>query len=285
MAEQNVVPLAINTATTRRQWSLPQAIEGYVRAGISAIGPWREQLSETGLSVAARHLRDAGLPVTGLCRGGMFTAPDRPGIDAAIEDNRRAIEEAAAIGAPVLVLLGGGLPPGSTDLEAARGMVLDGIAAVLPDARAAGVSLAIEPLHPIYTADRNVICTLDQAVDCCELLDPDGSAGLGVIIDAYHVWWDPRLGEALARAVPRALGFHINDWLVSQKDPLNDRGMMGDGVIDLAGIGSRLKELGDASLAEVELFSDRWWAEDPSHVVQTCLRRWAAISSEIDGVA
>ncbi len=223
--------LAINTATVRAQWDLRQAIEGVARAGIPGIAPWRDQLQAMGVAAAAAAIRAHGLAVTGLCRGGMFTSFDRAGLARALDDNRRAVDEAAALGARCLVLVVGGLAPQSRDLAAARDLVRDGIAALLPHARAANVPLAIEPLHPMYAADRACINTLAQANDLCDALGP----GLGVAIDVYHLWWDPALEREIARAgaAGRLLAFHVCDWLVPTRDLLNDRGMMGDGIIDL----------------------------------------------------
>ena len=281
MPDQSNLDLAINTATTRRQWSLAQAIDGYARTGISAIGPWREEVREMGHERAARQIRDAGLKVTGLCRAGLLSALDEAQFRAALDDNRRAIDEAAAIGAKVVVLVAGGLPSSVVELTEVRRRVAEGIATLIPDAKAAGVQLGIEPLHPIYAADRCVINTLDQAVDLCDNLDPDGENGLGVIIDTYHVWWDPGLTEAVDRAASRALGYYINDWMSPQADPLNDRGMMGDGSIDLVGITRLIRSAGIALTPEVELFSDCWWAEDPDVVVGTGIERWRTITAQV----
>lgn len=273
--------LAINAATTREQWGLLDAIDGYARAGMRAIAPWRDQVAAAGIAATSRRLRDSGLGITSLCRGGMFPAADAVGRAAAIADNHRAIDEAAAIGAPVLVLVCGGLPSGSRDLAGARAMVADGIAAIMPRARAAGISLAIEPLHPVYAAERNCINTLDQALDICESLDPAGNEGLGVIFDVYHLWWDPRLAEATARAQGRITGFHISDWLAPTVDQLNDRGMMGDGVIDLPSLARLVRSAGYDGLAEVEIFSHRWWREPAELVIETCLARAAHLFDEV----
>lgn len=273
--------LAINAATTRKQWSLLEAIDGYSRLGVAAIAPWRDQLQETGVKVAARALRDAGLPVSGLCRGGMFTAATAEGRMAAVADNRRAIEEAAKIGAPVLVLVCGGLPQGSRDIVGARAMVQDGIAAILPEAQSAGIKLAVEPLHPMYAADRSCINTLDQALDICDALDPMHELALGVIFDVYHLWWDPQIMPAIKRSGRRLHGFHISDWVAPLADMLNDRGMMGDGAIDIAGLARGVMEAGYTGLAEVEIFSDRWWQEEPEAVIQTCLKRWHNVHNMI----
>jgi len=182
--------LSLNTITVREQWSLAQCIEGCARHGIPAIGPWRDKLAEMGLAAAARQIRDAGLKVSGLCRGGMFHLPD------AIEDNRRAIDEAAAIGAPCLVMVCGGLPAGSKDLAGARRRVEDGVAEILPQARAAGVTIALEPLHPMTCADRSVLSTTAQALAMAERL----GEGVGLALDVYHIWWDPDLADSVQRA-------------------------------------------------------------------------------------
>jgi sugar phosphate isomerase/epimerase len=268
--------LSINTATTRRQWDLRQAIEGVARAGIPGISPWRDQLQAMGVDAAARLIATHGLAVTGLCRGGMFTSFDRAGLERALDDNRRAVDEAAALGARCLVLVVGGLAPGSRDIGAARAIAGDGIAALLPYARAAGVPLAIEPLHPMYAADRACINTLAQANDLCDALGD----GVGVAIDVYHLWWDPALEHEIARAgrSRRILAFHICDWLVPTRDLLLDRGMMGDGVIDLPGLRSWVEAAGYDGFLEVEIFSrDHWWRRPGEEVLATCIERYRSV--------
>jgi sugar phosphate isomerase/epimerase len=263
-------PLSLNTATVRAQWTLEQAIEGCARHGITGIAPWRDKLAECGVARAAHLIRTHGLTVTGLCRGGMFPAADAAGRLAAIEDNRRALDEAAALGAACLVLVVGGLAPGSKNIADARAQVDDGIAALLPHARASGVPLAIEPLHPMYAADRACVNTLAQALDICDRLGP----GIGVAIDAYHVWWDPNLARDIARAGPRIQAYHICDWLVPTTDLLLDRGMMGDGVIDLPGLRGLVERAGFAGHQEVEIFSaGNWWKRDPDEVLRICQER------------
>jgi len=266
-------PLSLNTVTVRDRWSLAQCIEGCVRHGIPGIAPWRDKLAEIGVAAAARHIRDAGLAVTGLCRGGMFPASDAAGRKAAIEDNRRAIEEAHAIGAQGLVVLGGGLPPGSKDLPGARAMLREGLHAILPDARAAGVTIALEPLHPMTCADRSVLSTLAQALDLCDEL----GEGTGVALDVYHVWWDPDLARQVARAKGRIAGFHACDWLVPTTDLVFDRGMPGDGVIDIRAIRALAEAAGYAGYVEIELLSRRWWAEDPDDVLRIMKERHATV--------
>ena len=266
--------LSINQATTRAQWTLREAIEGYARHGIRAISIWRDKLAECGVHQAAGLLRAHGLTVTGLCRGGMFPAANHADRQAAIDDNLRAIDDAATLGARCLVLVVGGLAPDSRDIAGAREMVEEGIAAILPHARAAAMPLAIEPLHPMYAAERACVNTLGQANDLCDRL----GSGLGIAVDVYHVWWDPDLEAQIQRAgKDRILAFHICDWRVPTRDLLLDRGMMGDGVIDLPGIRSWVEAAGYDGFNEVEIFSNDWWARDPGEVVRTCIERHATV--------
>lgn len=265
--------LSINLATTRGAWGFADAVDGCLRQGITAISPWRDQVEAIGLDEAARIVKANDLRVTGLCRGGMFPADTVEGRQKSIDDNLRAIDEAAALKADCLVLVVGGLPDSSKDIAGARGMVADGIAAMLPHARAAGVPLAIEPLHPMYAADRACVNTIDQALDLCEQLGD----GVGVAIDVYHVWWDPNLAAAIARAgrLKRIMAHHICDWLVPTNDMLLDRGMMGDGVIDLKGIRAMIEAAGYTGPQEVEIFSrDNWWKRPGDEVLATCLERF-----------
>lgn len=257
--------LSLNTATVRKQWNLAQMIDGCARHGIRGIAPWRDQVAAMGLKKAISSIKQAGLTVTGLCRGGFFTAKDWR------DDNRRAIEEAHELGAQCLVLVVGGLPQGSKDLIAARNQVRDGIAAILPEARKAGVALAIEPLHPMQAAERACINTLEQALNLCDHLGD----GLGVAVDVYHVWWDPKLQSQIERAGrQRLLAYHICDWLSPTRDLVSDRGMMGDGVIDLRRIRSWVEAAGYRGFQEVEIFSELdWWRRDPDEVLRICKER------------
>jgi sugar phosphate isomerase/epimerase len=246
--------------------------------GITAIAPWRDQIQAIGVKEAASIVRSSKIRVTGLCRGGMFPAADRAGLAAAIEDNKRAIDEAVAIQADCLILVVGGLPNGSRDLPAAREMVADGLAAILPHARERSLPLAIEPLHPMYAADRACINTLEQALDLCELLGD----GVGVAIDVYHVWWDPNLYKQIARAGAggRILAHHICDWLVPTRDLLLDRGMMGDGVIGLKSIRAAIEKAGYRGPQEVEIFSsENWWKRPGEEVLSTCAERFLTTCS------
>ncbi|MDX0571760.1 TIM barrel protein [Sinorhizobium medicae] len=265
--------LSINLATIREQCGFAEAVDVCLKHGITAIAPWRDQVAAIGLEEASRIVRSNGLKLTGLCRGGFFPAPDAAGREKAIDDNKRAVDEAAELGADCLVLVVGGLPGGSKNIDAARSMVLEGIAAVLPHARAAGVPLAIEPLHPMYAADRACVNTLGQALDICEALGP----GVGAAIDVYHVWWDPDLNEQIARAgrMKAILAHHICDWLVPTKDMLTDRGMMGDGVIDLKAIRREVEAAGFHGAQEVEIFSaDNWWKRPAEEVIAICVERY-----------
>jgi sugar phosphate isomerase/epimerase len=255
--------LSLNTITTK-SWTLAQCIEACARHGIPGISPWRDVLHAMGVESAAKRIRDAGLTVTGLCRGGMFTQLN------AIEDNRRAIAEAHAIGARCLVMVCGGLPAGSKDLHGARQQVRDGLHAILPEARAAGVTLALEPLHPMTCADRSVLSTLAQAIDLCDEL----GAGSGVALDVYHVWWDPELEDQIDRAGSRIAAFHVCDWKVPTTDTVFDRGLPGEGVIDIPAIRRMVVDAGyDGGFAEVEILSSHWWAQDPDHVLNEIKRR------------
>jgi sugar phosphate isomerase/epimerase len=268
--------LSLNTATVREQWDLRQAAAGCVRYGISGIAPWRDQVQALGAKAAGDLIRGHGLAVSGYYRGGMFTAPDAAGRQAAIDDNLRTIEEAAAIGAQCLIVLGGGLPAGSKDLAAARAQVQDGIGTILPHARAAGVPLAIEPLHPMYATERCCVSTLGQANELCEAIAPDDPF-LGVAVDVYHVHWDPELAAQIARAGPRILSFHVSDWLAPTKHMLLDRGMMGDGLIDIPHIRGLVEATGYAGPIEVEIFSQDWWRRDADEVLRTLAERYQTV--------
>jgi sugar phosphate isomerase/epimerase len=276
--------LSINTATVRKSLGkdlpLTAILDACAARGIRAVSPWRDQVQAAGLAKVAQCIRAHGLELSGYCRGGMFPAADAEGLSAALDDNRRAVDEAAELGAPCLVLVVGSLPGGLqgkavfNDIALARTQVRDGIAKLLEHARKVGVPLAIEPLHPMYAGDRSCINTLEQALDLCDELDPQRSGELGVALDVYHVWWDPKLEAQITRAgKQRLLAFHVCDWLTPTTDMLNDRGMMGDGVIDIPKIRGWVEAQGFAGHAEVEIFSDRWWKQDHSTVLDLCIER------------
>ena len=264
--------LAINSATVK-PWSLEQLVEGCARAGISAIAPWRDIVQAAGIARASEIIRTAGLTVSCLCRSGLFPAADATGRRAALDDNRRAVDEAAGIGAQCLVLIAGGLPAGSKDLAGAHAQVRDGLAELLPFAQQADVALALEPLHPMYAADRACVNTLAHANDLCDQLN-----GLGIALDAYHVWWDPDLPAQIKRAGRRIITYHVCDWLVPTTDLLLDRGMMGDGVIDLRDLRTMVEATGYAGYVDVEIFSaNNWWKRDPNEVLRVCVERFRTV--------
>ena len=272
--------LSLNTATVRKQGDLLAIIEACARLGIRAIDPWRDQVAAVGLDRAVRAVKDAGPDLSGYSRGGMFTA-DNAHRSAARDDNRRAVDEAVALGASCIVLVVGGLPqysrPGSAmskDIAAARNQVHDGIAEMLDYAKQARLPLAIEPLHPAYAADRACVNTTKHALDLCDALDPGRTGAIGVALDVYHIWWDPELMAQIARAGrDRLLAFHVCDWLVPTKDILNDRGMMGDGVIDIKSVRAAVEAQGFAGYSEIEIFSNDWWGRPLDEVLQTCIER------------
>ncbi|MEO7243531.1 MAG: sugar phosphate isomerase/epimerase family protein [Rubrivivax sp.] len=277
--------LSINTATVRKtrgqEWPLLEILDACASRGIRAVSPWRDQVTAAGLAATARVVREHGLELSGYCRGGMFTHVDGAGKQRAHDDNRRALDEACALNAACLVLVVGALPgalegrPAHKDLAGARAQVSDGIGELLVEARARGMPLAIEPLHPMYAADRACINTLAQALDVCDALDPERSGAVGVAVDLYHVWWDPQLETQIQRAgAARLLAFHACDWLVPTTDLLNDRGMMGDGVIDIPRIRGWVEAQGFAGYSEVEIFSAaNWWQRDGGEVLDTCIER------------
>jgi len=266
--------LSLNLATVRMQWKLPQAVEAAVRHGFVGVAPWREMVEETGIAESARIFRANGVRVTGYCRGGLFGAGGRDNFKAAIDNNKQMIDEAAAIAAEGIVVIGGGLAPGSRDLPGARAMFVEGLGAVLPHARACGIPLALEPMHPMYAADRGCITTLRDMLDIADLL---GNDGLGVAIDTYHVWWDPDLSIQIARAGKRIIAHHICDWLVPTRHMLTDRGMMGDGVIDFPAIRRMVEAAGYNGVQEVEIFSDHWWGRPGDEVLAMAVERFKTV--------
>lgn len=281
--------LSINTATVRKQQGaevpLPRIIDQCAERGIRAISPWRDQVAAVGLDATARQLRAHGMALSGYCRGGFFPAADAAGLRAALDDNRRAIDEAKTLDAACLVLVVGALPgaldgtPHYTDLARARSEVFDGIAASLDYARQVGMPLAIEPLHPMQAADRACINTLEQALDICDALDAHKTGALGVALDVYHVWWDPKLAQQIARAgKERLLAYHVCDWRLPTRDLLSDRGMMGDGVIELKKIRQWVEAAGFDGYAEVEIFSALdWWQRTGEDTLDTCLARHCTV--------
>lgn len=250
--------LCVHTITTR-PWPIETAIERFVAHGVRGITVWRDALEGRDPPATARRMRDAGLSVVSLCRGGFFPGETADQRAAAIDDNRRAIDEAAAIGAPLVVLVCGAVPGQS--LATSRRQIQDGIAAVISHAEDAGVRLAVEPLHPMYADSRSAINTMAQANDLCAALD---SPTVGVAVDVYHLWWDPDLEREIRRcgAADRIFAFHICDWRTPTEDLLLDREIMGAGCIPIRQIRGWVEEAGFAGFHEVEIFSNRYWAQD-----------------------
>ncbi|MBK9607311.1 MAG: sugar phosphate isomerase/epimerase [Betaproteobacteria bacterium] len=277
--------LALNAATVKERWGLGEIIAGCVRHRLRGIAPLREQVQQLGLKETARRCRDAGLAVTGLCRGGLFPALDGKARSAARDDNRRAVDEALELDAQCLIVVAGGLPrrPDGTveskDLAGARAMVRDGLGELLDYARSGGMPLAIEPLHPMYAAERGCVNTMAQANDLCdELAGRNKGEGLGLAVDVYHVWWDPLLKQEIERAAnaspSRLLAFQISDWLAPTAELRLNRGMMGDGVIDLPLLRSWMENAGYHGMHEIEILSaNHWWKRDPDEVLLTCRHR------------
>lgn len=247
--------LSLNQITTEH-WSLSEAVEGCLRAEIPWIGLWRNKVAEMGLARSKQLVRDAGLRVSSLCRGGMFPAATATERKERIEDNRRAVEEAAELGAEVLVLVCGPAP--DRDLASARKMVEEGIEQLLPYAKECGVKLGIEPLHPMYAAERSVIVSLAEANTLAEKFSAEQ---VGVVVDVFHVWWDFDLYNQIARAKGRILGYHVSDWIVPTPDMLMGRGMMGDGVIELRRIRQAVEKAGYVGPIEVEIFNETIWSQ------------------------
>jgi sugar phosphate isomerase/epimerase len=279
---------SLNQATVKHA-TLPEAVEAAAAAGMGAIGLWRDRVQEVGAAKAARIVAEAGLRVSSLCRGGFLTAADDAGIAAALDDNRRAIEEAATVGTRELVLVVGGLPavsgfgqgprpdagPGDRDVVAARGRVADRLADLAPVAAEHGVRLVLEPMHPLFAADRGVLSTLDQALD---LAEPFPAHVVGVVVDTYHVWWDPELREAVARGGQegRIAGYQVCDWVLPlAADPLHSRGHVGDGYVDFPTVTRWVAEAGYAGDVETEIFHEDVWAADPAATARTVADRFA----------
>jgi sugar phosphate isomerase/epimerase len=265
--------LSLNQRTTAN-WTLAQAIAGCVEAGIGSIGVWREPVAEVGVETARRMLDDAGLLVSSLCRGGFFTDPD--GFDEAIAENRRAIDEAAVLRADTLVLVAGGLAEGDRDIAAARDRASRAIELLVPYAQEREVNLSIEPMHPIFAADRGVISTLGQALDIAERFDPND---VGVVVDTFHVWWDPEVLDQIERAgSDRIASYQVCEWITPlPADTLLSRGMMGDGHIDFASLTAAVAATGYSGDVEVEIFNADVWAADGRDTVATLARRYAEL--------
>ncbi|HEY1767975.1 MAG TPA: sugar phosphate isomerase/epimerase family protein [Terracidiphilus sp.] len=260
--------LSLNQMTTAN-WSVSQAVEGCARHGIGSIALWRHKIADAGLDACVRLVRDAGLRVSSVCRGGMFPVPAERERRKNIEDNFRAADEAAALKADSLVLVVGGCA--EVPIQDARAMVAEGVAALAPYARERGVRLGLEPLHPMYAADRSVLNTIGQAL---EVVSPYDMREVGLILDTFHIWWDPQVEKSIAQAAGRIFGFHVSDWLVPLPDVLLGRGLMGDGVIDNRGLRLLVEQAGYDGPIEVEIFNRALWEADPDTVLAQVIERF-----------
>lgn len=268
--------LSLNTATTKRL-TLAEALDAAGRAGLGHVGLWRDRVAEVGLATAARMVAESGLTVTSLCRGGFLTASDPAGQQAALADNRSAVVEAATLGTRELIMVVGGLPAGDKDLAAARGRVADRLGELVPHAAEYDVRLVLEPLHPMYAADRAVLSTLEEALDLASAFP---ARTVGVVVDTFHVWWDPKLAQQVERAgrEGRLAAYQVCDFnLPIAADALLSRGMMGDGVIDFASISRQVAAAGYDGPVEVEIFNADIWAADADVVLRTMKERWAEL--------
>jgi sugar phosphate isomerase/epimerase len=263
--------LSLNQATTQN-WSIKEAVEGCIRHGIPSISLWRNKIHEVGLQESVRLVRDAGLRVSSVCRGGMFPAASVVERREKIEDNFRAVEEAAELNADSLVLVVGAST--AVPLPDARHMVADGLAALVPYARECGVRLGLEPLHPMYAGDRSVLNTIDQALALALVYSSDE---VGLILDSFHIWWDPGVFERIMLCQGRIYGFHVSDWLVPMPDMLLGRGMMGDGVIDNRALREAVDKAGYGGPIEVEIFNQSIWDTPGDDVLTQVVERFTAL--------
>ncbi len=265
---------SINTATLGFQAPIGNVIDAVARAGFGMIAPWRREVEGGDVTAIAKQIRSAGLALSGYCRSTYIPANNTKDFRNNIEANKRALDDAATLGAPCFVMVVGGLPAGSRDLQSARQQVKEACAELADYGQAADVKIALEPLHPVYAADRSCLTLLSEALDWCdEINHPD----IGVALDCYHIWWDPNVKRDIARAGKRILAYHVCDWLLPTTEVLNDRGMMGDGVIDLKSIRADVEAAGHQGAVEVEIFSDQnWWKREMADTLEFCRNRLAS---------
>lgn len=263
--------LSIHTITNK-PWDGSTCIREYAKAGVSGITFWRYNFETAPAAELGRQAHEAGLAVTGLARGGFFPAVTAADRQKAVDDNRKALEEAYACGAPCLVLVCGAVP--GMALETARGQITEGISQLINDARASGVGLAIEPLHPMYADDRSAILSVGHANAICDALGSPPEVGIAV--DVFHTWWDDQLEQEITRAgtAGRLFSFHVCDWKTPTLDLLNDRGLMGEGCIDIRRIRQWMERTGFHGMNEVEVFSNRWWATDQHEYLQAIVQAY-----------
>jgi sugar phosphate isomerase/epimerase len=273
----NLDHCSINTATLGFQAPIGETVDAVARAGFGLIAPWRREIEDQNVAAIAKHIRQAGLKLSGYCRSPYIPASSVAEFRANIDSNKRALDDAAILGAPVFVMVVGSMPAGNKNLGMARQQVRNACAELLEHGRKVGVKIGLEPLHPIYAADRSCLTLLSEALDWCDSIegvveDPF----IGTILDCYHVWWNPNLAQDIARAglSRRIFGFHVCDWLVPTDDVLNDRGMMGDGVIDIKTIRTIVETTGYNGAVEVEIFSTNcWWKKPTAEILRTCTER------------
>lgn len=268
---ENFPVIVINSATTRERWGVGEFVQACARRGQSLVSLWQDELDTFGIHASLNMLEALHMKVSGFNRAGPLLGDCLQDRRQKLDLARKTLDLAAKLAADHVLVFSGGLPQGSRNLKAARAEFEDTTAELLEHARSTGVKLALEPLHPMLAGDRAVLTNMAQANDICDRL----GSGIGIVVDVYHVWWDERLPAEIARcgAADRIFGFHVNDWLVPTTHILRDRGMMGDGVIDLAGIWRQVQEAGYRGPIEVEIFSDRWWAQDPDVVLDTAIGR------------
>jgi sugar phosphate isomerase/epimerase len=260
--------LSLNQITTAN-WSVAEAVDGCVRHGVRSIALWRHKIKEAGFAASVRAVKDAGLHVSSVCRGGMFPAATAAERVKNIEDNFRAADEAAALNADSLVMVVGGCA--GIGLDEARKMVADGVAALVPYARERGVRIGLEPLHPMYAAERSVLVTIGQALELAQAYD---AYEVGVVLDTFHIWWDPQVEKLIEQATGRIYGFHVSDWLVPLPDVLLGRGLMGDGAIDNRKLRLLVDKAGYNGPIEVEIFNRAIWDADPDTVLAQLIERF-----------
>lgn len=265
---------SINTATLGFQAPIGEVIDAVARAGFGGVAPWRREVEGQDVSIISRRIKDAGLQVTGYCRSTFIPALNQGDFLKNIEVNKRAITDAATLGANCFVMVVGSLPEGSKDMDAARAQVTEASGLLAAFGASVGMRIALEPLHPVYGANRSCLTLLAEALDICDL---HNHPWLGVLVDVYHLWWDPYLARDIKRAGRRIFGFHVCDWLRDTQDVLNDRGMMGDGVIDIRGIRSKVEAVGYRDLVECEIFSATNWGKRPMvETLKVCAERFAS---------
>jgi sugar phosphate isomerase/epimerase len=266
--------LSVNHVTLLEQCSMGQFADALVRHGIGCASLWRDKVREAGVSETARLLAERGLALSGYCWGGLVTSPDQAEARTAVDEVRRALDEAAEVKAPCLVYVAGGVDPRDKDVAATRARALERTAELIPYARSVGVKIALEPLHPMACATRSVLSTTGLANDWCDQLGAEDV--VGIALDTYAIWWDPKIEREIARAGRRICAFHISDWLVDTQDLRLDRGMMGDGLIDIAGLRRQVEAAGYEGAIEVEVFSRRnWWQRPPDEVLRVVKERFA----------